>query len=90
MVFADVNQQPRTNITTMAAAGGNCPLAPHMNMRPLAFRLVPLRWIDRGRPPKQTDMLFTGVERVYDPKRWRRNERGGKERDCGTKREVAR
>ena len=28
---ADVNQRPRTNIiTTMAAAGGNCPLAPHM------------------------------------------------------------
>jgi hypothetical protein len=35
-------------------------------------------------------MLFTGVERVYDPKRLRRNERGGKERDCGAKREVAR
>jgi len=27
---ADVNQQPRTNITTLAAVGGNCPLAPHM------------------------------------------------------------
>ncbi len=26
----DVNQRPSTNITTMAAAGGNCPLAPHM------------------------------------------------------------
>jgi hypothetical protein len=25
-----MNQQPSTNITTMAAAGGNCPLAPHM------------------------------------------------------------
>ena len=26
---ADVNQRPRTNITTMAAAGGDCPQAPH-------------------------------------------------------------
>ena len=25
-----MNQRPRTNITTMAAAGGNCPLVPHM------------------------------------------------------------
>ena len=49
-----------------------------------------LRRIDRGRPPEQTDMLFTGVERVYDPKKLRRNERGGEERDCGAKREVAR
>jgi len=24
-----MNQRPCTNITTMAAAGGNCPLAPH-------------------------------------------------------------
>ena len=51
---------------------------------------MPLRRIDRGRPPEQTDTLFTGVERVYDPKRLRRNERGGEERDCGAKREVAR
>ena len=35
-------------------------------------------------------MLFTGVERVYDSKRRRRNERGGEERDSGAKREVAR
>ena len=35
-------------------------------------------------------MLFTGVERVFDPKRQQRNERGGEERDCGTKREIAR
>ncbi len=28
--MCDVNQRPRTNFTTMAAAGGNCPLAPHM------------------------------------------------------------
>ena len=35
-------------------------------------------------------MLFTGVERVYDPKRLQCNERGGEERDCGAKREVAR
>jgi hypothetical protein len=34
--------------------------------------------------------LFTGVERVYDSKRRRRNERGGEERDSGAKREVAR
>ena len=46
---------------------------------------MPLRRIDRGRPPEQTDTLFTGVERVYDPKRLRRNERGGEERDCGAK-----
>ena len=26
----DMNQRPSTNIITMAAAGGNCPLAPHM------------------------------------------------------------
>jgi len=51
---------------------------------------MPLRQIDRVRPPQQTDTLFTGVERVYNPKRWRRTERGGKERDCDTKREVAR
>ena len=51
---------------------------------------MPLRWIDRGRPPEQTNMLFTGIERVYDPKRLRRNERGGEERDCGAKIEVAR
>ena len=49
-----------------------------------------LRRIDRGRPPEQTDTLLTGVERVYDPKRLWRNERGGKERDCGAKGEVAR
>ena len=57
-----------------------------------AFRPVPLRRIDRGRPPEeQTDTLFTGFERVYDPKRrlWC-NERVGEERDCGAKREVAR
>jgi len=35
-------------------------------------------------------MLFTGVERVYDPKRWRCNERGSEERDYGAKREAAR
>ena len=35
-------------------------------------------------------MLFTGIERVYDPKRLRRNERGGEERDCGAKIDVAR
>jgi hypothetical protein len=55
-----------------------------------AFRSVPLRRIDRGRPPKQTDTLFTGVERVYDPKRLRHNVRGGEEWDCGAKSEVAR
>ena len=49
---------------------------------------MPLRRIDRGRPPEQTDTLFTGVERVYDPKRLWCNERGGEERDCGAKREV--
>ncbi len=69
----------------MAAAGGNCPLAPHA-----AFHPVPLRRIERGRPSEQTDMLFTGVERVYDSKRLQRNERGGKERDCGAKKEEAR
>ena len=51
---------------------------------------MPLRRIDRVRPPKQTDTLFTGVERVYNPKRRWRTERGGEERDCDTKREVAR
>ena len=51
---------------------------------------MPLRRIDRVRPPVQTDTLFTGVERVYNPKRRRCTERGGKERDCDTKREVAR
>ena len=55
-----------------------------------AFRPMPLRRIDRGRPPEQTNTLFTGVVRVYDSKRLWRNERGGKERDCGAKREVAR
>ncbi len=55
-----------------------------------AFRPVPLCQIDRGRPPEQTETLFTGVDRVYEPKRLRRNERGGEERDCGAKREVAR
>ena len=35
-------------------------------------------------------MLFTGVERVFDPKRWRWNERGSEERDYGAKREAAR
>ena len=77
-----MNQQPSTNITTMAAAGGNCPLAPHM--RPF----VPchcVRLIE-----EDPDMLFAGVERVYDSKRQRRNERGGEERDSGAKREVAR
>ena len=55
------------------------------------FRPVLLHRIDRGRSPEQTATLFTGVERVlYDPKRRRRNERVGEERDCGTKREVAR
>ena len=51
---------------------------------------MPMRPIDRVRPPKKTDMLFTGVRRVYNSKRQRRTERGGEERDCGTKREVAR
>ncbi len=49
-----------------------------------------LRQIDRGRPPEQTDTLFTGFQRVYDPKRLWCNERGGEERHCGAKREVAR
>ena len=62
----------------------------HTSVRHEAFRLMPLRRIDRGKPPEQTDTLFTGVERVYDPKRLRRNERGGEERDCSTMREVAR
>jgi len=35
-------------------------------------------------------MLFTGVERVYDPKRWWCNERGSEERDYGAKTEAAR
>ena len=51
---------------------------------------MPLRRIDRGRPPEQTDTLFTGFQRVYDPKRLWCNERGGEERHCGAKREVAR
>ena len=51
---------------------------------------MPLWWIDRGRPPSKPIRFLLGVERVYDPKRLRRNERGGEERDCGAKREVAR
>jgi len=51
---------------------------------------VPLRRIDRGSPPRANDTLFTGVEKVYDPKRWQCNERGSEERDYGAKKEAAR
>ena len=56
---ADMNQRPRTNITTMAAAGGNCPLAPHM--RPF----IPCRCVGliEEDPPSKPIRFLLGLRR---------------------------
>ena len=70
---ADVNQRPRTNITTMAAAGRNCPLAPHM--RPFVpCRCVRLIVLD---PPSKPIRFLLGLRRYTT------------QRDGGALREVA-
>ena len=69
----DVNQRPSTNITTMAAAGGNCPLAPHM--RPF----VPCRCVGliEEDPPSKPIRFLLGLRGSMT------------QRDGGAMREVA-
>jgi hypothetical protein len=71
---ADVNQRPRTNITNMANAGGNCPLAPHM--RPF----VPCRCIGliEEDPPSKPIHFLLGLRGSMTQRR-----------DGGAMREVA-
>jgi len=56
---ADVNQLPRTNITTLVAAGGNCPLAPHMRL----FVLCRCAGLIEEAPPEQTIRFLLGLRR---------------------------
>jgi hypothetical protein len=52
-----------TTATTMAAAGGNGPLAtPHE-----ALRSAPMHRMDGGQPPKLADVFLGGVEGVNGP-----------------------
>jgi hypothetical protein len=68
-----VNQRPRTNITTMAAAGGNCPLAPQMRS------FVPCRCVGliEEDPRANRYAFYLGLRGSTT------------QRDCGAMREVA-